>query len=209
MQIIVIDPPWNAKDQLTMSKVKRGAASNYTTLSTDDLCELPIKDLADPEGCVIAIWALNSMIEDAIRLMNAWGFKTKQIFTWVKTVKKPKGTLSDEDLMCGLGRMFRASSELCLIGINTTKIYKKLENKSQRSVCFETTHNKAHSEKPEILQDRLEKMFPGPFSEGKALEIFARRQRNGWICVGNEAPNTLGEDIRVSLNKLLEKEKAA
>lgn len=39
----------------------------------------------------------------------------------------------------------------------------------------------AHSAKPEEMQDRVEKLWPGAY-----LELFARRQRPGWTCWGLE-----------------------
>ena len=57
--------------------------------------------------------------------------------------------------------------------------------------------NLKHSAKPEHLQDSLEIMFP----QGKKLELFARRVRPDWTCLGNEVCN--GEDITVSLAKLI------
>lgn len=98
-------------------------------------------------------------------------------------------------LSFGMGRLFRQTHEICLIGTNNNKIYKKLENKSQRSVSF--GENLKHSAKPEHLQNSLEIMFP----KANKLELFARRKREGWICLGNEICD--GEDIRVSLAKLL------
>lgn len=97
-------------------------------------------------------------------------------------------------LSFGMGRLFRQTHEICLIGTNNNKIYKHLANKSQRSVSF--APNLKHSAKPEDLQDALEIMFP----KAKKLELFARRHRSGWICLGNEVCN--GEDITVSLAKL-------
>jgi len=97
-------------------------------------------------------------------------------------------------LAFGMGRLFRQTHEICLIGISDNKIYKRLKNKSQRSVSV--APNLRHSSKPEDLQDSLEEMFPA----GNRLELFARRHRKGWTCLGNEICN--GEDIRVSLAKL-------
>lgn len=34
------------------------------------------------------------------------------------------------------------------------------------------------------------------------LDIFARRARPGWTCIGLECPTSLGEDVRVSLDRL-------
>ena len=51
-----------------------------------------------------------------------------------------------------------------------------------------------HSKKPEEMQDRVERLFEGPY-----LEIFARRRRPGWTCLGNELD---GLDIRESLARI-------
>ena len=96
-------------------------------------------------------------------------------------------------LAFGMGRLFRQTHEICLIGTSNNKIYKLLENKSQRSVCF--AENLKHSAKPEALQNSLEIMFP----KAEKLEMFARRTRSGWTCLGNEID---GQDIRDALIKL-------
>lgn len=114
---------------------------------------------------------------------------TKLLDTFTKGVKFIQETLS-----FGMGRLFRQTHEICLIGTSNNGIYKSLANKSQRSVCF--AQNLKHSAKPETLQDSLELMFP----IGDKLELFARRKRAGWTCLGNEVCN--GEDITVSLSKL-------
>jgi N6-adenosine-specific RNA methylase IME4 len=97
-------------------------------------------------------------------------------------------------LSFGMGRLFRQTHEICLIGTSNNKIYTKLANKSQRSVSF--APNLRHSAKPKDLQDSLEIMFP----KANKIELFARRERKDWICLGNEILN--GEDIRDSLKKL-------
>ena len=97
-------------------------------------------------------------------------------------------------LSFGMGRLFRQTHEICLIGINNTKIYKHLENKSQRSVCFK--NNAGHSIKPESLQNSLDLMFP----KANKLEMFARRKRENWTNIGHNVLD--GEDIVISLQNL-------
>lgn len=238
-QIIVSDPPWAFKDKLTMSEVKRGAASQYRTLTINDIKNLDVKSLIDPSGAILALWVPSSLLQEGLDTMKAWGFKHKQTYVWVKTKKVPfadlkkdlyksviatKSLLEDMSpkdqkkmwreaagaiagrarllgaslekiLSFGMGRLFRQTHEICLIGVSNNKIYKKLKNKSQRSVCFYP--NLKHSAKPEHLQDSLETMFPNTTK----LEMFARRVKNDWTCVGNEVCS--GEDIRDSLAKLL------
>lgn len=96
-------------------------------------------------------------------------------------------------LAFGMGRLFRQTHEICLVGISNNKVYKKLRNRSQRSVSF--GENLKHSSKPEHLQNSLEIMFP----KSHKLEMFARRVRPGWTCLGNEID---GKDIRDALADL-------
>lgn len=51
-----------------------------------------------------------------------------------------------------------------------------------------------HSEKPEPFQDDIERLVNGPY-----LELFARRHRPGWTCIGNELD---GLDITESLTRV-------
>lgn len=225
--IIVADPCWSFSDKLKMSDTPRGAEDNYNTLSVNDIKNLKIKELSDPDGAILALWVPSSLLFHGLEVMQAWGFEHKQTYIWIKTkkdifkefkslvssfLKQPlkrlkniqeiEKKLDNKDFIntvtsFGMGRLFRQCHEICLIGINNKKIYKKLKNKSQRSVCFDI--NFKHSQKPELLQDSLEKMFPNE----KYLELFARRQKSGWLCIGNECSTTFGEDIRISIENLL------
>lgn len=210
-----------------MSKTKRGASSNYDTLTIEDLKNLPVSDVC-AEDAILVLWVPSALISEGLAVMSAWGFRQTQTFVWVKTKKSPlrylqrdvvqafknapkkaartgfaalvKNILNKFDLSkilsFGLGRMFRGTHELALVGVRG-KIYNHLKDHSQRTVCLHPSTK--HSTKPEILQDRLEKQFP----RSKKLELFARRDRPGWTCLGNECPSTIGEDIRDSLNKLI------
>ena len=86
--IIVADPPWNFKDSLKMSDVARGASSNYSVMSILDIKQLPVKDITDPNGAVLALWVPSSLLQEGLDTMNAWGFKHKQTYVWVKTKKQ-------------------------------------------------------------------------------------------------------------------------
>lgn len=223
-QIIIADPPWSFQDTLTMSNVPRGAEANYQLMSNEDIKNLPIKDISDPDGCILALWVPSSLLQTGLDTMKAWGFEHKQTYIWVKTKKialsdltsvvKPKGVTNNNYkdyikqvinlvksanmnaiLAFGMGRLFRQTHEVALIGINNKKIYKSLQNKSQRSVSF--APNLKHSSKPNDLHFSLDKMFP---SVNNKLELFARRLMDGWTCLGNEVCG--GEDIRDSIAKL-------
>ena len=107
----------------------------------------------------------------------------------------------DNMLGFGMGRLSRACHELCLIGVKG-KVYKDVKNKSQRSVHL--APNTKHSAKPEILQDRFDIIFP---EYQNKIELFARRQREGWTTIGNQCLGpTFGQDIRESIEDLINKE---
>lgn len=226
--VIVADPPWPFHDSLKMSDVKRGAKANYDTMTMQEIRELHVEEACDPGGAVLCLWVPGSLLQEGLDTLKAWGFEHKQTYVWVKTkkhkfknftkwikksiLKHPQiaydkfaynravNAIIDslpnisfvEELAFGMGRLFRQTHEICLIGTRG-KIYTKLVNKSQRSVSF--AENLRHSAKPEDLQDSLEAMFPAT----RKLELFARRLRPGWTCLGNEID---GKDIRDALAAL-------
>lgn len=229
--VIVIDPPFSFADHLQMSDVKRGSLSQYSTLSIEEIKSLPIKDVSNPDGALLALWVPSALLNDGLEIMKTWGFEQKQTYVWVKSKVEPfkdlydsikelpilkeelskktiKNTIEEIKKECnlqlnnflqfGMGRLFRNCHEICLIGINNNGIYKKLQDKSQRTISFAPSLK--HSQKPEHLQASLEKMFP----DAKYLEVFARRQRDGWLCIGNENYMTKNENITISLKKLIE-----
>jgi N6-adenosine-specific RNA methylase IME4 len=180
--VIVADCPWSFSDQLTMSKVKRGAGSNYKLLGIDDIIALPVKELASDDA-ILALWVPSALLAEGLRTMAAWGFVQKTVFTWVKTAKGGSG------LAIKMGHTFRGATEHALIGKRGRP---KRLNGSQRNVALDLATK--HSVKPETLQDRLDLMYAG-----EKLELFARRERPGWRCLGNEID---GKDIRDSLSEL-------
>lgn len=179
-RVIVADPPWSFDDKLEMSETPRGAEANYPTLTIDDIAGLPVRSLADDDA-VLVLWRPSSLAAEGLRVMSAWGFRQTQELVWYKATPKSVGF--------GMGRMFRAAKEVAFVGVRGSP-YRHLQDRKTRDV-FVAPPTK-HSVKPEAPMDALEVMFPG----GPFLEIFARRARPGWTSIGNQAPETLGRDVR-------------
>lgn len=211
-QIIVADPPWKFSDRLKNmgNKVKRGAEHVYKghVLSIADIKALPIRQYADPNGSVLALWVPSTMLQDGLDTMKAWGFVQKQTFVWVKL---KRAFLNEVDanhaLRMGMGHLQRQCHEIGLIGTMGSP-YGLLMNRAQRSTFFDEAFeeeelkgvtmfdlNHRHSQKPEVLQDRFDMMFP----TSQKLELFARRTRPSWTCLGNEID---GKDIRQALSEI-------
>lgn len=202
---LCIDPPYSFFDKLQQSDVARGAAANYATMTNSEIKALPIKDLISPEGAILALWVPSSLLDFGLELMKEYGFNFKQTWVWVKIKNDPFLKLRkqkeidwdkinwDDFLSFGMGRLGRNVHEVVLVG-TCGKIYRKLKNKSQRTVFFAT--NTKHSKKPEQLQDKLDLMFP----KEKKIELFARRIRPGWTCLGNSIDE---KDIYDALAELM------
>lgn len=172
--VVAIDPPWPYKDKLPGT---RGAESHYPVMSMDQLYKLELPPVAD--DAVMFMWRVASMQNEALTLMHMLGFEPKTEMVWVKTkngvVEEPA---SETDLAFGMGRSVRAAHEVCLIGTRG-KYSKLIQDHSVRSVFF--AERGCHSQKPERFYDLVEKMCVGPY-----LDVFARRHREGWTCIGDE-----------------------
>jgi N6-adenosine-specific RNA methylase IME4 len=186
--VIVADCPWSYEDKLRMKGsvgVRRSADSHYEVMPLAEILGLRIPAADDS---VLALWCPNALLHShGYPTAKKWGFTPKQLFTWVKTAKSGQPRP-------GMGRMFRNATESAIIA---TRGSLPCLDHSQLNVDFHPWPG--HSAKPDTLQERLELMFPrGPY-----LEMFARRQLLGWVCIGNEAPATRGEDINDSLARFL------
>lgn len=85
--IIYADPPWSYKDK----KCNGNCESHYKTMNIEDICNLPIKNIADKD-CVLFLWVTYPMLNEGLKLIEEWGFKYKTIgFQWIKQNKSGKG----------------------------------------------------------------------------------------------------------------------
>ncbi len=189
---IIADPPWSYDNTGT-----RGAAANqYSTMTIGDICDLPIADIANKDA-VLLLWGTWPLLPEALQVMQAWGFKYVTGFPWVKIHGVPQTTLWGELIIkprYGVGHWVRGCSEYVFVG-RRGKV--ELPDKDFMGLISE---NYRHSRKPENLYDFAESL------QGPYLEIFARRRRVGWTCIGNEITK---RDIREDLSLLLTEEVAA
>ena len=79
-KIIYADPPWQYK----RSKVQGAAEKHYPTMQLNELCALPVAELAD-QDCILFLWATFPQLNEALELIKAWGFTYKSVaFVWLK-----------------------------------------------------------------------------------------------------------------------------
>ena len=83
-KIIYADPPWQYK----RSKVQGAAEKHYPTMQLNELCALPVAELAD-QDCILFLWATFPQLNEALELIKAWGFTYKSVaFVWLKLNRK-------------------------------------------------------------------------------------------------------------------------
>ena len=87
-EIIYADPPW----RYSAKKVQGAAENHYPTMSIDELCALPVAELAAKDSALF-MWATFPQLPEALRLIRAWGFTYKSVaFVWLKKNKKADET---------------------------------------------------------------------------------------------------------------------
>src|SRR5262249_24060065 len=89
---------------------RRDNERHYKTMSFDELAALPVKELAAPSGCHLFVWTSGLLLPQALKLIEAWGFKySTRAFTWLKTRRswKPGDLLTESDFPVGLGLTVR------------------------------------------------------------------------------------------------------
>jgi N6-adenosine-specific RNA methylase IME4 len=183
-QLIYCDPPWTYRDQCHAGQ--RGAGYKYGLMTLDEIKQMPVAELADPRGCLLAMWWVPPMPQEALDVVKAWGFsfKTMQGFTWHKKTKHGKDHF-------GMGNYTRAGAECCLFA---TVGKPKRVNAGVRSLIEAPVG--AHSQKPLEARQRLEMLL----GDVRRIELFARTPAVGWDSVGNALD---GMDITVALrNKI-------
>lgn len=181
--IIYADPPWdyNGKMQYDKSSIKTenvgfekaifisSAEFKYPTLKLKELKGLDVKSIA-ADDCLLFMWATGPQLAYAVELGQAWGFDYKTIaFVWDKMVHNP-------------GRYTLSQTELCLV-FKKGKIPTPRGARNIRQL-LQIPRGK-HSEKPEIAIDGITKMFP----QQRKIELFARKNYNGWDSWGLEIPD--------------------
>lgn len=167
--VIVIDPPWRYDGDIFKELDEclppydcdgyRGTAP-YPTMSLEEIknIKLPIKD-----DCVLWLWTTNLFLLEMKPLLEHWGFTIKSVLTW------------DKD-MIGTGRWLRSQTEHCILAIKGKPFF----NNTKWSTLIREKRTE-HSVKPNIFYKMVDEIC-----EGRKLDYFARKKRDGWDVYGND-----------------------
>jgi N6-adenosine-specific RNA methylase IME4 len=162
---ILADPPWQF-ETWSRKGMGRSAEQHYQTMTMRQIARLPVDDLAAPD-CVLFLWACWPSIQDAFRIVEAWGFTYKTCaFSWMKA----DPSQSPVQPFAGMGYWTRANTEPCLLA--TRGRPKRLNADVRQGII---APRREHSRKPDEIHERIERLVAGPY-----LELFAvHRVRGG------------------------------
>tara|TARA_R110000787_G_scaffold258075_1_gene363280 strand:+ start:1649 stop:2212 length:564 start_codon:yes stop_codon:yes gene_type:complete len=167
--IIIADPPWQYDGKTALSKT---AGEHYQVAYSTNFNNLPLKNIAAKDS-LLFMWCSGCLMKQAIELMEAWGWTFKQVaFVWDKKRVNP-------------GSYSMTACEFVIVG-KRGKIPQPRGVRNTRQLLSELRGK--HSVKPEQVMKSLCAMFP---TQNK-LELFARRDCEGWDTTGNELD---GKDV--------------
>jgi len=161
---IVIDPPWPMKKIEREKFPNQGLELDYPTMDLEEIEALPISDLSEESGCHLYLWVTQKFLPAGLQLVEKWGFNYQCLMTWRKNVGfTPFSWMYDTEHVIFARR---GNLPLQQLGLR---------------LSFEASTN-GHSVKPDIFfNDRVIPASPEP-----RLEMFARKNREGFEVWGNE-----------------------
>jgi N6-adenosine-specific RNA methylase IME4/ParB-like chromosome segregation protein Spo0J len=163
-RLIVADFPW-PYDNSDQHEGSRGHIP-YPSMSIEQGIAMvtELERLAHEDGCILGFWTTNAFMPDAVRMVEAWGFSWRSIFTWDK----------ERD---GIGTWGRGRTEHLIIAERGEVEAHTLNEVS----TLLRAKRREHSRKPDEAMEMFEKHCPGP-----RLEMFSREPREGWAAWGAE-----------------------
>ena len=169
--VILADPPWAYRNKRTGGSMISGASQKYPTMSVEEICALPIGEIAARDS-VLFLWVTTPMMEEGLQVMRAWRFKYKTKIYWRKIMS------------LGMGFWFRGQVEELWLGVRgRVKAFRLQEcNIIQTKVL-------RHSQKPYEFRCLIERATMG--LPGKRIELFARNKYPGWDAWGNEVQSDI------------------
>lgn len=161
---IVIDPPWPMKKIEREERPNQGVELDYPTMSLEEIEALPVGEMADESGCHLYLWVTQKYLPTGLELVEKWGFHYQCLMTWRKNVGiTPYSWMYDTEHVIFARR---GNLPLDRLGLR---------------LSFDAPVN-GHSVKPDTFF--IERVIPA--SPGPRLEMFARKQRDGFEVWGNE-----------------------
>ena len=179
--IIYADPPWSfGSRKLNVSTKGKEITDHYPTMETQEICALPIRDLAD-KNSLLFLWVVYSKLPDALKVIEHWGFKYSTVaFEWFKLTPNGKPVCFMGAWVCG------GTIELCLLAKRGS--VPRIRKDIRRLII---SPRREHSQKPMEAMYRIVELV----GDLPRIELFARRKTEGWDVWGNEVESNIELEV--------------
>lgn len=161
--VIYADPPWRYEHVKTDN---RAIENQYPTMALEEICALPVADLATPDA-ILFLWTTSPKLDESLDVVDAWGFTYRTCAVWDKE-------------KIGMGYYFRQQHELLLVATRGSIPVPPVESRVSSVLRYPRGE---HSAKPLEVARIIEAMYP----ELPKVELFCRNPQPGWFAWGNQA----------------------
>jgi len=167
--VIYADPAWRWEPRSRETGMDRAADNHYPTMPLDQIKAIKVPAAKD---CVLFLWAIASMLPEALAVIEAWGFVFRTSLAWRKPSPKT-------------GYWARFVHEYLLVATRGTVPAPAPGTQwlSMLDGAVIEAPTTAHSVKPDVFAEMIKHHFPTT----PKLEMFARGPaRPDWDAWGNE-----------------------
>ena len=170
-EVVYTDPPWKQqKGGLRKCRPNQDRNLDYNTLSLADIATYQRQSmLISEENHAVFMWTIDKYLHQAEQMMQELGYKLHARFIW--------------DKENGIAPAFtvRFSHEYLLWFYKGKMQPIAIEQRGKFTTVLREK-SKKHSKKPICAYEMIEALYP---TESK-LEMYARDERRGWDCWGDE-----------------------
>ena len=173
--LLLADPPWR-QSRGGAKKVRKNSSVKPLVYPTCELNEIEqhLKQAVSlTEDCsILFLWTIDKYLFEAQEMAERLGYKLHARMIWDKIIGIPAAFT------------VRYGHEYLLYMYRGKFIPVALNERGKiHTVFHERPIN--HSQKPEIAYEIMERLYPN----SERLELYARKERCGWDCWGNEVNN--------------------
>lgn len=168
-RVVYADPPWAYGNSGVIGDSDNygRAERHYPTMSIEELCALgeDIQGMLE-DNAVLFLWVTSPLLEECFGVIRAWGFKYKTSFVWDKVAHN-------------FGHYNSVRHEFLLICTRGSCLP---DNGTLLDSVVSIEKSRKHSEKPEEFRELIDSLY----LHGNRIELFSRKEVEGWDAWGNE-----------------------
>ena len=171
-ELIVADPPWKQSKggKKSVRENSSGKPLDYPTCSIEEIeRHLKAADSLTSDNAILFLWTIDKYLFEAEEMAKRLGYKLHARMIWNKVTGIPAAFT------------VRFGHEYLLYMYKGKLVPVATEERGKIHTVF-SEQVKRHSQKPNISFDIINRLYPSL----SKLELYARNEREGYDCWGNE-----------------------